>query len=78
MEIKKTMSDLVDDCANECEAFVAEGISKQKNNNRLLPIGYCHYCNEKLSNSSMLFCDSACKEDYDITESIKNKQYSKR
>lgn len=72
------MSDLVDDCANECDAFVAEGILKQKNNNRLLPIGYCHYCNEKLFNSTMLFCDNGCREDYETTEAIKNKQYARR
>lgn len=71
------MSDFIDSCDNEREAFYQEALNKQKNNRHLKPVGYCHFCNEKLNNKSHLFCDSFCREDYETKELIKSRQYAR-
>lgn len=71
------MSDFVDSAENDYEAFIQEAMSKQKNNRHLKPVGYCHFCNEKLMNKSQLFCDSFCKEDYETKELITSRQYAR-
>ena len=60
------------DLADQADVLIYNNIERQLNKPRrtLIPVGFCHNCNEKLSSrqSGLLFCDIDCRDDYQSRE----------
>ena len=66
--------DEVDRANNEGQAYIDERIRQAQRAaaTRLKPMMRCYYCNSEL-NSHMLFCDSECREDYEIEQKARRR-----
>lgn len=64
------MSDVIDQANDMAEVMLTAQRSIRKHD-KLLAMGCCHYCSEFLPKVGQLFCDSACREDYESEDRLR-------
>lgn len=67
-------ADAIDNANDIAEAYTASAIERARTLSpalRLKPKGHCYNCNDKLSLTGQIFCDTACGEEYEYFESRK-------
>jgi hypothetical protein len=59
------MTDEIDLAFNEQESSIERAVANRKKEEKLKPIGECHYCGEPfINNPDRLFCGSGCEKAY--------------
>jgi len=62
------MADEADRARLEIESELAHARRAAQPTLRLMPIGYCHNCEEQLVRAGRLFCDQECAQDFEKRE----------
>lgn len=64
------MADVIDQ-ANDVAQQMLEGYRSVRKQNKLIPAGACHYCDELLPKVGQLFCNKACMEDHEYEDRLR-------
>lgn len=67
------MTDIADESFKQIEQFINDGINLKKPENKLKPIGECHYCGEPFTSRDLnkLFCSNIHAEEYEREEFLR-------
>lgn len=66
------MADEIDQAQDQIEASLRTAVRLAQRQPRLAPTGSCHNCGSLLPRG-LLWCDSACREDYDRAQAAQQR-----